>query len=227
MSASAAKKKIRQMLLNDPHCICHNCFKPIKSTVDMYVLEISGKNRSSLDSYVLICNPCLNKHKLHCMTEDRKTEIKKDFDRKMKRKKQKLAKQKLLKLGPEKHTDTATSKVENEGTLNIAQATPNKRPKISAKKRCFLYKLHKGICGYCGKSLDILEFTIDHIVPWSTFTDNAKHTANLMSNLLIACGPCNAEKGYLSLEEYRNKKLKFPFEIKENENKESQRRATR
>jgi 5-methylcytosine-specific restriction protein A len=52
-------------------------------------------------------------------------------------------------------------------------------------------KISKGICHYCGRSVDPRELTMDHIVP---LTRGGKSTKG---NLVPACKDCNNEKKYL------------------------------
>lgn len=54
-----------------------------------------------------------------------------------------------------------------------------------------------GRCFYCGVQLTKLTATRDHVVPRS------KGGLNTATNLVLACGPCNHEKGNLNLDEYR------------------------
>lgn len=55
----------------------------------------------------------------------------------------------------------------------------------------------KGKCWYCGIDFLSAKLTRDHIVPRS------KGGLNVPSNLVLACFPCNQEKGNKSLEIYR------------------------
>jgi len=52
-------------------------------------------------------------------------------------------------------------------------------------------KISKGICYYCGRSVDPRELTMDHIVP---LTRGGKSTKG---NLVPACKDCNNKKKYL------------------------------
>jgi 5-methylcytosine-specific restriction protein A len=52
-------------------------------------------------------------------------------------------------------------------------------------------KISKGICYYCGRSVDTRELTMDHIVP---LTRGGKSTKG---NLVPACKDCNNKKKYL------------------------------
>lgn len=55
-----------------------------------------------------------------------------------------------------------------------------------ARKRALIAR-DGSICHYCGIASDVL--TLDHIVPRSA------GGANAMSNLCLACQPCNRERG--------------------------------
>jgi len=57
---------------------------------------------------------------------------------------------------------------------------------ISLRRRRAVYAAHRGVCPYCGASGAT---HVDHIVPRSDGgTDD-------LSNLILACGPCNFAKG--------------------------------
>jgi 5-methylcytosine-specific restriction endonuclease McrA len=52
-------------------------------------------------------------------------------------------------------------------------------------------KISKGICYYCGRSVDPRELTMDHIVPLTRGGTSTK------GNLVPACKDCNNKKKYL------------------------------
>ena len=55
-------------------------------------------------------------------------------------------------------------------------------------------------CFYCGAELTLKTLSPDHVVP-------VKHGGQaVLENLVASCGPCNQEKGCLSLEAYRARK---------------------
>lgn len=73
---------------------------------------------------------------------------------------------------------------------------------ITATKRKKIMEMLQGHCAYCGKimsknSMSANKGTIDHVVPL------AVGGSSKLKNLLPACSSCNAEKGRLSIEEYR------------------------
>jgi 5-methylcytosine-specific restriction endonuclease McrA len=52
-----------------------------------------------------------------------------------------------------------------------------------------VYAHHKGLCGICGESVQLDDFTIDHMTPVS------KGGPHLFANLQLAHKACNARKG--------------------------------
>lgn len=52
-----------------------------------------------------------------------------------------------------------------------------------------VYEYHKGLCGICGLSVSLEEFTIDHVVPI------CKGGPHLFKNLQLAHLGCNCSKG--------------------------------
>ena len=52
-----------------------------------------------------------------------------------------------------------------------------------------VYNAADGICVYCGTALTPEEGTEDHVVPLS------KGGRNHISNVVLACSPCNVRKG--------------------------------
>ena len=65
-------------------------------------------------------------------------------------------------------------------------------------ERIKIYNSANGKCTYCGESLDINNFHIDHFIPKSSGGKNPK-------NLVASCPLCNLIKGNLSVEEFRKK----------------------
>jgi 5-methylcytosine-specific restriction endonuclease McrA len=53
------------------------------------------------------------------------------------------------------------------------------------------------ICHYCGERKKIYEITIDHVIPRS------RGGAHALTNLVLACEPCNHAKGSLPAGEFR------------------------
>ena len=66
-----------------------------------------------------------------------------------------------------------------------------------SNKRLMAFQKTGFKCGYCGCDLDADNGVVDHII--------AKRNggSNDLDNLMASCRPCNASKGYKSLEEYR------------------------
>lgn len=56
-----------------------------------------------------------------------------------------------------------------------------------------------GRCWYCGVRLRMKDVTQDHVVP------RADGGTSRRSNIVAACRSCNAAKGDMSLEEYRER----------------------
>lgn len=52
-----------------------------------------------------------------------------------------------------------------------------------------LYKLFSGICFYCQKPITFEESTRDHFIP------KIRGGSNRKDNIVLACGPCNRDKG--------------------------------
>ncbi|MDD3397910.1 MAG: HNH endonuclease [Clostridia bacterium] len=70
------------------------------------------------------------------------------------------------------------------------------------KKNDKIYQLFNGKCAYCGKILDVLNYTIDHIKPKS------QNGINNKSNYFPSCRECNLLKSIYNLDEFRIKFLK-------------------
>jgi 5-methylcytosine-specific restriction endonuclease McrA len=63
---------------------------------------------------------------------------------------------------------------------------------VSKYLRSALHKAYKGKCQYCGAVPD--SFTIDHIIPF------ARGGADDITNLTLACSPCNLRKAALLMD---------------------------
>ena len=74
---------------------------------------------------------------------------------------------------------------------------------ISNYMRNFAIMRTYGRCAYCGKPIIYEKHgaTFDHILPLSKKGTTSK------DNLFLCCFDCNQEKGSLSLEDYRQKKM--------------------
>lgn len=62
-----------------------------------------------------------------------------------------------------------------------------------------VFKKFKGKCAYCGCSIDINNFHIEHIIP------KKNGGTDKFDNLLPACCDCNLSKGSLDIESFRKK----------------------
>jgi len=80
-------------------------------------------------------------------------------------------------------------------------------PSITVKER--LYKEQEGLCNACGTPFNILNLTIDHIIPKS------KGGGDYYENYQLLCGNCNSIKGNRPME-YLRLKIKTREEMLEN-----------
>ena len=71
------------------------------------------------------------------------------------------------------------------------------RQRWTAEERANLYNESGGICAICGEPIDLLDFTIDHIIPISS----GMESLNAPSNLQCTCWNCNQFKGNTSMED--------------------------
>jgi 5-methylcytosine-specific restriction endonuclease McrA len=76
-----------------------------------------------------------------------------------------------------------------EGTDGVTISPPHEEPYHMSWERLAVLGMRRK------PSLDLM--TVDHVVPWQ---DGGTHA---LSNLVPACRPCNARKGTMSLEEFR------------------------
>jgi 5-methylcytosine-specific restriction endonuclease McrA len=67
---------------------------------------------------------------------------------------------------------------------------------FKAEEITALYGRQQGRCFYCGTPLAFGEFHLDHYIPLKM---GGPHE---ITNIVIACGPCNLKKGALSPLEY-------------------------
>lgn len=72
-------------------------------------------------------------------------------------------------------------------------------------KRENIYSITNGKCFYCGCELELETFHADHFIPKSSGGKTRK-------NLVPTCADCNLSKGKLSLEEFREKISRLPFD---------------
>ena len=75
-------------------------------------------------------------------------------------------------------------------------------------RRLSLFERDNWTCAYCGKSLNIKNVTVDHILPKSRGGSNSWH------NCVTSCVTCNYEKGDKTLGEANMKLLIKPKEPK-------------
>ena len=80
-------------------------------------------------------------------------------------------------------------------------------PKYYVKfNRRNIYQRDNFTCQYCGKNFSREDLTIDHVIPKS------RGGKSNWTNVVLACGPCNAKKGSRLLRECRMKLLRNPYE---------------
>jgi hypothetical protein len=79
------------------------------------------------------------------------------------------------------------------------RSLPSRRLQILPRIREGLIRLQDGLCWYCGRRLDECHGTphVEHQHPLS------RGGTDEFSNLVMACGRCNTDKGDRTLEEYR------------------------
>lgn len=68
--------------------------------------------------------------------------------------------------------------------------------------RLVVYTLNQ-TCTYCGKKMDILSLTMDHVVPMS------KGGTNTVDNVTVACLSCNVIKSDRDLDEFLTNRKKY------------------
>jgi len=66
-----------------------------------------------------------------------------------------------------------------------------------SKTRIKLSKIYGENCHYCGLSMPLKEFCIDHVIPQKL------KVINHISNLRLCCRPCNASKSANNIEQFR------------------------
>ena len=67
-----------------------------------------------------------------------------------------------------------------------------------------VYWKYDGCCAYCGTPVEIDNFQIDHIEPLRRHLDDiSRKGKNVIENYNPACRSCNATKGSLGLEQFR------------------------
>ena len=174
-----------------PYKICHICDSESCST-NFHSLKI--KNSLGETAHIVpICKPCVSKSggKLAYISQEERIFIKNEHEKRKR--------------------NLATSM---EAKPRLLNTLPYETIRCKAHKKLLLYALCNGKCSYCGKALNFDNATIDHVKPLSSFKEDEKKDGktSLLSNLLLACQPCNFEKGNMTLEEYRKAKMKFPFE---------------
>lgn len=98
-----------------------------------------------------------------------------------------------------------TQVMERESEVDRRQAEQHNRPSI-AELRKMLIKRDGDKCAYCESDFSVRERTIDHIYPQSKgYADGWTYEQVWdLSNLCLACKPCNAKKGNMLLDEDGN-----------------------
>lgn len=79
----------------------------------------------------------------------------------------------------------------------------NKNGQVKASVRKIVYRKFSDRCAYCGKVLEAINQTVDHIIPYT------RGGGDDVNNLFPACKSCNSEKGVKTLDEYREYKTYF------------------
>lgn len=72
------------------------------------------------------------------------------------------------------------------------------------KKRSLVRGARRAPCCHCLREFDFNELTIDHIIPKS------RGGSYKLSNLVVACAPCNNDRGDLNFDEFNQFKRKNP-----------------
>lgn len=67
---------------------------------------------------------------------------------------------------------------------------------MTFEHKYIMYLKQKGRCYYCGSRFSIRKMTKDHLVP------KGKGGSDSLSNYVLACYPCNHEKGDMLYNEY-------------------------
>lgn len=80
---------------------------------------------------------------------------------------------------------------------NIQRQDYQRGTLFGTEVRAYLMHKWQGRCAYCGKEGKL---EVEHLTP------SARGGANRVSNLVVACRPCNLKKGAKSLEEFLSKK---------------------
>lgn len=88
---------------------------------------------------------------------------------------------------------------------------PGRRVMLGRDVRAQVWAKSDGHCWYCGRPTNpFVDFRVDHVVPI------AGGGSNLLDNLVPACHRCNAAKGALSLQQFRERRGgRFWFEERE------------
>lgn len=68
--------------------------------------------------------------------------------------------------------------------------------RMTALRRSLFSGRERAPCIYCRAPLTFGEATVDHVVPFSA------GGANAAANLVIACGPCNTERGDMDFADF-------------------------
>lgn len=88
----------------------------------------------------------------------------------------------------------------------MSKKNKKKRKTFSVDKRKEIHGKFKGRCAYCGVKIDVLWFTIDHIIPVSLYKDCTKGL-NRDENLNPSCRECDLDKANLTIKEFKEKVL--------------------
>lgn len=86
-----------------------------------------------------------------------------------------------------------TSRGKQVGTMPAVPRHSKPRPPepryAFTELRDMVYRRDAGQCQYCGELVTYADCNIDHVVPWHAGGRSE------MSNLVVACQPCNKAKG--------------------------------
>jgi 5-methylcytosine-specific restriction endonuclease McrA len=90
----------------------------------------------------------------------------------------------------------------NHGTVLYQVAGTSDAPRSAAKALKIALETHGGSCFYCkatSASCVSVEMTLDHIEPQSLGGNSE------ITNLVVACKPCNAKKGHILIDAFNPK----------------------
>ena len=85
---------------------------------------------------------------------------------------------------------------------------------MKATIRFQIFEKYSGKCAYCGVSLQLSKFHVDHIISkqhYQTSHRTFDKSANKIDNLNPSCPSCNLIKKHLSVEDFRKKVENIPI----------------